>query len=175
MQLIKPFARDERGSATIELALVLPILALVITGATDLATAYSRKLHIEQAAQRAIERVMQTTTTTSVHEALAAEAAKAAGVPEDQVTVTYLIECDGKETNITSAVNAIQVELDAGTPLDNIDTTPTECAEGTTNQRAYLTLRITDLYEPVVDPRIIGIPSQGGKFPISVESGIRTR
>ena len=44
----------------IELALVAPILASLLIGMVDISRAYSAKLPIEQAAQRAIEKVQQT-------------------------------------------------------------------------------------------------------------------
>jgi Flp pilus assembly protein TadG len=54
-------ARNERGAAVIELALVAPILATLVIGITDVSIAYGHKLELEQAAQRAIEKVGQTT------------------------------------------------------------------------------------------------------------------
>ena len=51
--------RDERGAAVIELALVAPVLALMVIGIVDISNAYSRKLALEQGAQRAIEKIMQ--------------------------------------------------------------------------------------------------------------------
>ena len=172
---------DERGSATIELAIIAPMLAVMITGVVDLSMAYSRKLEIEQGAQRAIEKVMQTTTTDTVHGTLAAEAASAAKVPINQVTVKYTIECDGTESDITANVNAFQKAVEDGFALDpdfdvsSIDTTNLSCASGTTTQRSYITVNITDLYEPVIDPQLVGIKSVGGKFPITVDTGIRTK
>src|SRR5687768_7294573 len=53
--------RDERGAAIIELAIVAPVLALLTIGVVDMANGFATKLKLEQAAQRAIEKVMQTT------------------------------------------------------------------------------------------------------------------
>jgi len=55
--------RNDRGAAIIELALVAPVLALMTIGIVDMSNAYSRKLGLEQGAQRAIEKIMQTTRT----------------------------------------------------------------------------------------------------------------
>src|SRR3954466_177740 len=66
--------KSERGAAVIELALVAPILALLTIGMVDLSNAYSRKLALEQGAQRAVEKIMQTTEDTTVEDTLTTEA-----------------------------------------------------------------------------------------------------
>ncbi len=48
---------DDRAAAIIELALIAPVLALATIGIVDMANAYSKKLALEQGAQRAIERL----------------------------------------------------------------------------------------------------------------------
>jgi Flp pilus assembly protein TadG len=87
---------DERGAAVIELALVAPLLALLTIGIIDVSQAFNRRLTLEQAAQRAIEKVMQTTGDTTAEETIKAEAAAQGDVDEDDVVVTYRLECDGK-------------------------------------------------------------------------------
>src|SRR5690349_7864100 len=66
--------RNERGAAVIELAMVAPVLALMTIGIVDMSNAYSRKLNLEQAAQRAIEKIMQTTQDNTVDDTVKAEA-----------------------------------------------------------------------------------------------------
>ena len=61
MRRLVKLAREDRGAAVIELALIAPVLALLIIGVTDISIAYGRKLELEQAVQRSIEKVMQTT------------------------------------------------------------------------------------------------------------------
>ena len=172
-------ASDKRGSATIELAIVAPMMALMVAGVVDLSMAYSHKLNIEQGAQRAIEKVMQTTTTDTVHGTLAKEAAAAAGVPENQVAVKYMRECDNgsgtpTEHDDSALVVSIQKQLDEGVALSAIDTSGLDCASGYTERR-YITVTITDLYDPVIDPQLVGLKSQDGKFPMTIETGIRTQ
>jgi len=58
MKALRRLAREERGAAVIELALVAPILAIMIAGITDISIAYGRRLELEQAVQRSIEKVM---------------------------------------------------------------------------------------------------------------------
>lgn len=88
-------ARDDRGASLVELALVAPIMASLLIGMVDLSRAYSHKLKLEQAAQRAIEKVQQYQTATSTYGTLRAEAAAAAGVPSGNVTIDYWLECNG--------------------------------------------------------------------------------
>lgn len=175
MHLIRKCRDEEAGSATIELAIIAPVLAALIVGVVDLSMAYSRKLEIEQGAQRAIEKVMQTTTTETVDATLEAEAASAAAVPEDHVSVKYLLECDGEENDITTIVDAIKDQIEGGTPPDQVDTTGMNCAAGE-KQRSYLTVTIVEEYEPVIDPSVVGIKTnENGNFNITVETGIRTQ
>ena len=56
--LMRKLFRDERATAIIELALVAPIVALTVIGIVDLSNGFSRKLGLEQGAQRAIEKIM---------------------------------------------------------------------------------------------------------------------
>ena len=69
----KTCAGDSRGSVTVELALLAPILATMIIGVIDISIAYGQKLELEQGAQRAIEKVMQTTGNTTVADTLQQE------------------------------------------------------------------------------------------------------
>ena len=53
-RLFTKLARSTRGAATIELALVMPILTTMLIGVVDITTAFNRKLELEQAVQRSI-------------------------------------------------------------------------------------------------------------------------
>ena len=64
---------NHRGAAVIELALVAPVLALTVIGIVDMSNAYSRKLALEQGAQRAVEKIMNTTESATVEATLANE------------------------------------------------------------------------------------------------------
>ena len=102
---LRSLRSDDRGAAIIELALVAPVLALTVIGIVDMSNAYSRKLALEQGAQRAIEKVMQTTGTTTVEDTIKAEAVcqvngmnndgtcKTSPISASNVTVTYRLEC----------------------------------------------------------------------------------
>ena len=89
----------------IEMALLAPILATMLIVMSDLSIAFSERLKLEQAAQTAIEKVMQgqASTTTDSAAALKAEAATLANVPPAQVAVTFYLECVNPTTNAATA------------------------------------------------------------------------
>ena len=157
-------SRDERGVATIELALFAPILATMIIGVVDMSNAYSRKLACEQAAQRAIEKVMQTTGDETPADTIIEEASDQANVPEANVSVTYRLECN--QVHVT--------DYDA------------ECADGEKEAR-YIEVQVKDVYEPMFPMHFGGYaedkdtdgdgPDLDGAdgYPISAKAGMRTQ
>ena len=145
------FARDQRGTATIELALFAPILATMVVGVIDMSMAFSRKLQVEQGAQRAIEKVMQTTGTTTPEATIIAEASAQAGVPAENVTVTYRLECD-------------QVKI------DDYDA---ECT-GTQKEARYIEVEVRDTYQPMFNLKFAGAGSDGD-YDIKAKAGMRTQ
>jgi len=147
-KLMRKLARSTEGAATIELALITPILATLLIGVVDITTAFNRKLELEQAVQRSIERVMQTTTDETVEANIKQEAAEAAGIPEDNVTVTYSLTCDGT----TTAYN-------------------TDCAVGQVEVR-YVNVAATTTFTPMFPLAKLGMTQD--HFVINAETGIRT-
>lgn len=143
--------RDQRGTATIELALFAPILATLVIGVIDMSMAFGRKLAVEQAAQRAIEKVMQTTGTTTPAATVIAEAADQADVPEENVTVTYRLECDEVKVDDYSA----------------------SCADGEYEAR-YIEVAVTDRYTPMFPLHFSGIKDDG-TYHINATAGMRTQ
>ena len=144
-------SRDKRGAAVIELAIAAPVFAGLLVGMVDLGRAYSTKLQLEQASQRAIEKVMngQADTTTAV--ALQTEAATTAGVPLTQVMVDFWLECDGTRAAIyASACNAGQVS------------------------RRYMTVSITKSFAPMFSARWAGANADG-TFTLVGKTGVRTQ
>lgn len=151
MRLMHKFRSDERGAAVIELALAAPLLATFVIGMIDISNAFSRKLTLEQAAQRGIEKIMQTTVNETVDETIVNEAAAAAGVDVENVTLEYWLECDGTRKD---------------------DYHADECAE-TEVERRYITLALTDVYDPLL-PTHLGTEADG-KYHVSAQAGIRIK
>ena len=152
--------RATRGAAIIELAIVAPVIALMTVGVVDLSNGFSSKLRLEQAAQRSIEKVMQTTGITSVEDTIVNEAVcqvngtnqdgscKTAPITAANVTVTHRLECNG----VLSA---------------NLDCADDEVAS------KWVQMTIWDDYEPLFPVHFSGI-DEGGKYRIQASAGMRT-
>lgn len=152
IQKLRKLAANERGTALIELALAIPIFAAALIGMVDLSRAYSEKLLLEQAAQRAIERVMNRQTTSSSYNTLATEAMDAAGVAAADVTIDYWLECNGVR----------KLEYDSS------------CSPGQVYAR-YLTVAVQKYFVPSFGTRFFPGANNDGTFTISSEAGIRTQ
>jgi Flp pilus assembly protein TadG len=93
---------DERGISLVELGLVAPFLSVLLMGCIDLGMGLSRRYELQQAAHRTIElaNVRALTADKDANEIdfsfIATEAAAAARVDEDQVTLTRWVECSGQ-------------------------------------------------------------------------------
>ena len=148
---LRKLARDRSGTATIELALCAPILATMVIGVSDISIAYGKKLELEQAAQRAMEKVMQTTGTTTPEGTIKAEAAAQAGVAEDDVTVTYRLECDGAK----------------------VDDFSTKCADDEIEAR-YLQVTVNGIYTPMFPMHFFSDDSDK-IYHMSAIAGVRTK
>lgn len=157
-------ASDQRGTATIELALFAPVLAMMVIGVIDMSNAVGRKLAVEQAAQRAIEKVMQTTGTKSVADTIIDEVADQANIPDedkaDKITVTYSLECDDEEP-LTS---------DDADTFDDFS-----CAEGTVRQARYIEVEVNDTYVPMFSLAFAGYDGGAAGYPITAIAGMRTK
>lgn len=155
---------DDRGTAIIELALFAPILAVMVIGVIDMSNAFGRKLALEQAAQRAIEKVMQTTGIKSVADTIIDEVADQADIPDDEkaekITVTYSLECDDDDP-LTS------------TDADTFDTYA--CAEGTVRESRYIEVEVNDVYEPMFPVHFSSYNADLGGYAITAKAGMRTK
>ena len=155
-RLLSRLQQDRRGVATVELALYAPMLAMITVGVIDMSNAFGRKLALEQATQRAIERVMQTSADATVEETIREEAADQANIPDDEVeekvTVTFQLECDEE----------IQASFED------------ECGEGEDEAR-YLIVTVRDVYEPMFPLHFSGYDAGEGGYPITATAGMRTQ
>jgi Flp pilus assembly protein TadG len=158
--LMQRLRRDQGGAALIEFAFVAPVLALLTVGVVDMSNAFGKKLQLEQAAQRSIEKVMQTTGVLTVEDTIAQEAVcqyngvnddgtcKTSPITTANVTVTHRLECDGTLT------------------------TDPDCGDGQSETR-WIQVSIWDDYEPMFPLHFSGIQANG-KYHISVIAGMRT-
>jgi Flp pilus assembly protein TadG len=143
---------DERGTSLIEMALATPFLAATLMGMVDLSRAYSDKLKLEQAAQVAIERVMNRQMSSTSYNTLKAEAASAAGVSQSAVTVDFWLQCDGTR----------QTDYD------------TSCTTGQVSAR-YLTVQVQKNFTPIFGTKYFPGANTDGTYTIRSTAGIRTQ
>lgn len=177
---LRGLPQDDRGAAIIELALVAPIMGLAVIGIVDMSNAYSRKLALEQGAQRAIEKIMQTTQGDTVENTIKNEA-----VCQVNGTTTTTDASTGKTTTacnttpITTANVTVNFRLEctdaAGskTTTDNADDA-TDCAAGTTKQVQYAIVSITDKYTPMF-PVHFASWNGDGTYHLAATAGMRTQ
>lgn len=156
MGIFSKLRRDEDGATIVEMGLMAPILAAMLVGAVDMALGFSEKLEVEQAAQRAVEQVMQGRSSGGDYTDIVPEAAAAAGVPESQVVVTYWLECDGvaQGEDVTSCG-------------DDDDGNPVPYAR-------YVNVRITKTYEPFLGSELAGANADGN-YTLVGEAGMRVQ
>ena len=162
MRTFLKLGREEGGAATIELALVAPFLATLCVGVADISIAYGKKLELEQGAQRAIEKVMQTTGEDSVEDAIKKEAVcqingqnedgtcAEGAIEADDVDVTYRLECNG----------SVQTSYDLECPTGQVET-------------RYISVTVVDDYTPMF-PIKFGVGADGN-YNLSTTAGVRVK
>lgn len=171
---IRALAASDRGAAVIELALISPVLAVMVAGIVDMSNAFSHKLTLEQGAQRAIERIMQTTATDTVENTLKNEVVcqvdgtnadgtcKSSPITTANVTVTFRLECTDGSGNTTSQSNTDPTTFDTYT-----------CAGGTVTQAKYIEVTVTNTYTPLFPIHFYAINADG-TYHLSATAGMRT-
>lgn len=169
-------AIDSRGAAVIEMALVAPILALTVIGIVDMSNGYSRKLALEQGAQRAIEKIMQTTETNTVETTLKTEAVcqvngmnadgscKTSPITASNVTVNYRLECKDS----TGAIVSTTTSQDA-TAFDSLSCDPSQ------KEQRYIEVAVTDKYYPLFPIHFASFTNADGSYHIAATAGMRTQ
>lgn len=101
LQARRPLLADERGVSMIEFGFMAPLLALLVAGIVDLSMGLSHRFSLQQALNRSLEMVqanrpdMGSEESAPDYEYLRQEAATAAGVSLDKVTMNRWLECNG--------------------------------------------------------------------------------
>ena len=158
IQKLRTLAADDRGTSLIELALATPLLAAVLMGMVDLSRAYSERLQLEQATQRAIEKVFNNQTQSTSYNTLKAEAVSAAQdagystVTAADVTIDYWLECNGARQG----------------SYDNV------CPNGQLIAR-YLNVAIQKKFTPHFGTQYFPGANSDGTFTLRADAGIRTQ
>lgn len=101
--VLKKLAGDRRGTSVVELALLLPFLTLLTVGIVDLSNGIATRMQLSQAVNRTLEMAAGHDLTADKDESevdfdyLKEEAARAADVDIDNVTLETWLECNGVE------------------------------------------------------------------------------
>jgi len=159
IMLLDRLRRDERGAALIEMAFAVPVLAAVVVGMSDLASVYSMTLTVEQAAQRAIEKVENKRATSSsgydsalTSEATAAMTAAGYTVANGDITPESWLEC--------------------GTSTTHQSFTGT-CANATDTNARYVSVRVTHKYRAILGGRLWPNADSNGDITIAGYAEVR--
>jgi len=172
--IVRNLLRDQRGAAIIELALVAPVLAVGVIGIVDLSNAYSRKLALEQGAQRAVEKIMQTTSYSTVESTLTTEAVckvngmnndgtcKSSPITSSNVTVTWRLQCTSSSGAVTNQTSNDSTTFDTFV-----------CPAGTATQAKYVQIALTDKYTPMFPIHFASYNSSDGTYHLSATAGVR--
>ena len=167
---------NERGAAVIEMALIAPVLATATIGIIDMSNAYSKKLALEQGAQRAIEKIMNTTENATVESTLANEAVcqvngtttsggvttcNSSPITTSNVTVTWRLDCTTGGTTTSQST----------TSSATYDGYVTACA-GT--KAGYVAVTVTDKYSPLFPIHFASFNSSDSTYHLSATAGMRT-
>ena len=173
---LRKLCADASGAAIIELALVAPILAVMVVGVVDMSNAVSRKLALEQGAQRAIEKIMQTTGDETVEATIKNEAVcqvngmntngscKTSPITASNVTVTYRLECTDVSTGaVTSQTNTDAIVFDTLT------------CPSTARDSRYIQVAVSDRYTPMFGMHFAGLNSSDSSYHLLATAGMRTQ
>jgi hypothetical protein len=163
---------DERGTSVIELAIVAPVLAFLTMGIIDLSTGYGRRMEVTEAVNRTIEKVaaknfeIPGTSVAPDFTYIEEDAAEAAGVDTDAVTVTRWLECDGveqEEFEGTCPMDPSRAECQVESPDPALGCAPIVAR--------YLQVRIDTSFKPSF--ATIFAPRSDGTYPIFAEAAVR--
>jgi len=143
---LRTLVRDQKGASAVELGLIAPFLGFLVLGITDLGQGLAAQFELRQAAHRAVEMISVKPPTadggTGVvdYEYLRTEAANAAGVDVEDVTLTKWLQCDGEEAGSyddecdsdQETARYISIEIESSYEL-NFPTGPLAQADGSSS------------------------------------------
>lgn len=152
---------DERGVSVIEFGFLAPILGFMLLGMVDLANGYTRKLAVENAVSRAMEKV---------------------AVMPVQDDYTFL------KTEVATALPSVTASTITVDPYSMCDTTKmpafkSECgfrANGTPEEISrYVKVKVADRWKPMFNYGMFGAylfkTGSDGKVPLTVETQLRVQ
>lgn len=150
---LRTLLRDERGNSFIEMALVTPVFASLLVGMVDISRAVSAKVNVEQAAQRAIEKVQARDFDTDDLGTLETDAEAAAGSGSNATADAWL-ECNHDGTHLN---------YDSG-----------DCGTGVAYAR-YVRVQITNSFRPIFGTRFFPGANSNGTVTVGGQATVRTQ
>jgi Flp pilus assembly protein TadG len=150
MTSLRSLLADQRGNSLVEMAFVAPLLAALMVGTVDISRAYSARVKLEQAAQRAIEKVQVSNYVETDNPTIESDAETAAG-NGSTATVTDWLQCG------TSASKLAYTDA---------------CASGVAIAR-YVQVSITNTYTPMFGTRFFPGANPDGSVPLTAVAGVR--
>lgn len=146
--------RDERGNSFIEMAFAAPLLATLLIGTVDISRGVAAKVEVEQAAQRALEKVQaQSEFKTDDIDDYVTEAEDAAG-DGSTATVDAWLECNNDGTHL---------DFDTGS-----------CDE-TASYARYVQVDVTSSFTPLFGTRFFPGASANGTVPVNGKAVVRVQ
>ena len=153
MKRFLAIGRDERGNSVIELALTAPLLAALFIGMVDISRAVSAKVTLEQAAQRAVEKVQARDFKTSYESAIETDAEAAAGAGSS-ATVDAWLECNH---------DGVHLDYDTGA-----------CGTGVPYAR-YVNVTISNSFTPMFGTRFFAGANANGTVTVNGTATLRVQ
>jgi Flp pilus assembly protein TadG len=146
---------ERSGTAAVELAVMLPFLAMLLAGGYEYTRAFIQMSRFEQAAQRASELALMrppTANTTAQLAHIKTEAANASGQVESNIIVELYRDCnDNRQTNYTTA-----------------------CGTGQVNEE-YVRVQVSGTYPRTLDWRRFAGQTTGATPTLTAEANVRVR
>lgn len=155
--MLTTLLKSERGASVVELGLVAPFFLALVIGMSDLGNAYSMKLKLEQASQRALELLQQSGTQADPanKDTVVAEAKSAAtdaGYSGATATADYTNYCNGSAT-----------------------TNYTDSCTGTQTQMKYVNITISANYTPLFTNSYFPNHNNDGTVTVKGHAGMRVQ
>jgi Flp pilus assembly protein TadG len=168
--------RNDRGAAVIEMALVAPVFALVTVGIIDMSNAYSKKLALEQGAQRAIEKIMNTTEDATVESTLATEAVCQVN---GTTTSNGVTTCNSSPITTSNVTVRWRLDCTVGSTMTSQSTTSSTTYDGYVTACAgtkagYVQVTVTDTYTPLFPIHFASFNTGDSTYHLSATAGTRT-
>ena len=150
---LRPLLRDERGNSFIEMAFAAPLLVTLLIGTVDISRAVTTKVDVEQAAQRALERVQSKAEFQTDDIPDYVTDAKAAAGTGSTASVDGWLECNN---------DGVHLDFD------------TRSCDPAVPYARYVQVNVTSSYSPLFGTKFFPGASNG-KVPVNGKAVVRVQ